>query len=41
MNIGVFGALLGGLGLFVFGISMISEGLRLSAGESLRDMLSK
>lgn len=41
MAIGTIGALIGGLGLFIFGISMISEGLRLAAGERLRDMLGK
>ena len=41
MAIGTIGALIGGLGLFIFGISMISEGLRLAAGERLRNMLGK
>jgi hypothetical protein len=41
MSIGVFGALLGGRGLFTFGIAMISEGLSLAAGERLLDILSR
>jgi len=33
--------LLGGIGLFVLGISMISDGFRLAAGEGLRGLLGR
>lgn len=35
------GMLIGGLGLFMLAVTMISDGLRLAAGNALRDMLSK
>lgn len=34
------GALLGGLGLFMLGISMVTDGMRLAAGNSLRSLLA-
>jgi phosphate:Na+ symporter len=33
--------LIGGIGLFVLGISMISDGFRLVAGEGLRNILGR
>jgi len=41
MNYEAIGALLGGLGLFIFGVSMVSAGLRLAAGSHLRDILAR
>lgn len=38
MAIGTF---LGGLGLFMLGVSMITDGLKLAAGKSLRDILGR
>ena len=35
------GSMLGGLGLFLLAMKMISEGLRLAAGQSLRDILGR
>ncbi|MDT8428452.1 MAG: Na/Pi symporter [Pseudomonadales bacterium] len=35
------GTFLGGLGLFLLGVSMLTEGLSLAAGNSLRDMLQR
>ena len=36
----LFGTI-GGLGLFLFGMGYLSEGLKLAAGENLRRVLSK
>lgn len=35
------GTLLGGLGLFMLGISMVTDGLKLAAGNSLRELLAR
>jgi len=35
------GMLLGGLGLFLLAVSMITDGLRLTAGNALRKVLTK
>lgn len=35
------GTLLGGLGLFMLGISMVTDGMKLAAGNSLRELLSR
>lgn len=37
----VIGTLLGGLGLFLLAVSMITDGLKLAAGEALRDILAR
>jgi phosphate:Na+ symporter len=37
----IFGSLLGGLGLFLLAITMITEGLKLAAGDALRDILTR
>jgi phosphate:Na+ symporter len=37
----VIGSLLGGLGLFLLAVSMITDGLKLAAGEALRDILAR
>lgn len=36
-----FGMLIGGLGLFLLAVNMITDGLRLAAGSALREMLGK
>ena len=36
-----FGTLAGGLGLFLLGVSMITDGLKLAAGNALRDILGR
>ena len=36
-----FGTLLGGLGLFLLAVSMITEGLKLAAGPALREVLAR
>lgn len=38
--LGVFGSLLGGLGLFLLAVGMMTDGLRLAAGSSLRNILA-
>ena len=38
--IATVGTLIGGLGLFILAISMMTDGLKLAAGSSLRDLLS-
>ncbi|MEX1197355.1 MAG: Na/Pi symporter [Pseudohongiellaceae bacterium] len=35
------GTLLGGLGLFMLGVSMVTDGMRLAAGNSLRELLAR
>lgn len=35
------GALIGGLGLFLLGMSLLTEGLKVAAGDSLRDLLGR
>ena len=35
------GMLLGGLGLFLLAVNMITDGLRLGAGEALREILAR
>ena len=35
----VIGSLLGGLGLFLLAVTMITDGLKLAAGDALRDIL--
>ena len=37
----VFGILLGGLGLFLLAVSMITDGLKLAAGGALREILAR
>ncbi len=37
----VIGTLLGGLGLFLLAVAMITDGLKLAAGEALRDILAR
>lgn len=37
----IVGSLVGGLGLFLLAVSMITEGLRLAAGDALRDILAR
>ncbi|MDO4977401.1 MAG: Na/Pi cotransporter family protein [Eubacteriales bacterium] len=41
MGIGSFFALLGGLGLFLFGMDYMGEGLELAAGPKMKDLLEK
>ena len=41
MSAASVGALLGGLGLFLLGMWMLTEGLRLAAGAALRDLLAR
>lgn len=41
MDLSTLGALVGGLGLFLLAVGMISDGLRLAAGESLRQLLGQ
>ncbi len=41
MSIGALAGLIGGVGLFLLGMSMMTEGLKLSAGASLRRILSR
>ncbi len=41
MTFSNFGALLGGLGLFLLATSMITDGLRLAAGDALRTLLGQ
>lgn len=38
--LGIFGSLLGGLGLFLLAVGMMTDGLRLAAGSSLRNILA-
>lgn len=38
--VGIFGTILGGLGLFLLAVGMMSDGLRLAAGASLRNILA-
>lgn len=38
--IALFGNLLGGLGLLLIGMSLMTDGLRLAAGNTLRDILA-
>ena len=37
----VIGTLIAGLGLFLLAVSMITDGLRLAAGDSLRNILAR
>ncbi len=37
----MFGSLIGGLGLFLLAVGMITDGLRMAAGEALRDLLGR
>ena len=37
----MIGMLAGGLGLFLLAVNMITDGLRLAAGQALRKLLSK
>ena len=37
----IAGTFLGGLGLFLLAVSMITDGLRLAAGDALRDILAR
>ena len=39
--IGIIGTFIGGLGFFLLAVSMITDGLRLAAGDSLRDLLAR
>ncbi len=41
LSLQTFGALVGGLGLFLLAVSMITDGLRLAAGNTLRDVLAR
>lgn len=41
LSLTYIGTLIGGLGLFLLAVSMMTDGLRLAAGESLRDLLGK
>ncbi len=41
LSLAELGALLGGLGLFLLAVSMITDGLRLAAGNALRDLLGR
>lgn len=40
-DLGLLGALLGGIGLFLLGMWLLTEGLRMAAGASLRGLLAK
>lgn len=41
MNLMTIGMLAGGLGLFMLAVSMITDGLKMAAGHTLREMLAK
>ena len=39
MNFAIFGTLLGGIGLFLLGMTLMTDGLKLAAGKALRNIL--
>ena len=39
MNLAIFGTLLGGVGLFLLGMMLMTDGLKLAAGKALRNIL--
>ena len=41
VNVTTLGMLIGGLGLFLLAVGMITDGLKLAAGRALRDMLAR
>ena len=39
MNLTILGTLLGGIGLFLLGMMLMTDGLKLAAGKALRNIL--